>query len=144
MIRKTFVLDTNVLLYDPTSIKKFQNNDVVIPLIVLEELDALKRRTDELGKNARAVVRYIDSLKTKKNGDLTAGIIIDEGPKIKIHLDLKSRVIKNFPLPLDRNSNKILYISRSEEHTSELQSHSFISYAVFCLKKKKGRDIHYE
>ncbi|NGX44579.1 MAG: PhoH-like protein [Candidatus Anoxychlamydiales bacterium] len=111
MTRKTFVLDTNVLLHDPTSIKKFQNNDVVIPLIVLEELDALKKRTDELGKNARAVVRYIDSLKTKKQGDLTAGIIIEEGPKIKIYLDLKSKVIKNFPLPLDRNSNKILYIS---------------------------------
>lgn len=111
MSRKTFVIDTNVLLHDPTSIKKFQNNDVVIPLIVLEELDALKRRSDELGKNARLVVRFIDSLKTKKKGDFTTGITIDEGPKIKIFLDTKIRTIKNFPLPLDRNSNKILFIS---------------------------------
>ncbi|NGX63294.1 MAG: PhoH-like protein [Candidatus Anoxychlamydiales bacterium] len=111
MSRKTFVLDTNVLLYDPSSIKQFQDNDVVIPLIVLEELDALKRRSDELGKNARQVVRYIDSLKTKKKGDLNKGIIIDEGPTIKIFLDIKTRTIKRFPLPLDRNSNKILHIS---------------------------------
>jgi len=111
MSRKTFVIDTNVLLHDPTSIKRFQNNDVVIPLIVLEELDALKRRSDELGKNARQVVRYIDSLKTKQKGDLNTGITIEEGPKIKIYLDTKSRTIKNFPLPLDRNSNKILFIS---------------------------------
>ncbi|NGX35433.1 MAG: PhoH-like protein [Candidatus Anoxychlamydiales bacterium] len=111
MSRKTFVLDTNVLLHDPSSIKKFRDNDVIIPLVVLEELDALKKRSDELGKNARQVVRYIDSLKSKNKGDFNKGIIIDEGSKIKIYLGTKSKQIKNFPLPLDRNSNKILYIS---------------------------------
>jgi PhoH-like ATPase len=78
MSRKTFVIDTNVLLHDPLSIKRFQNNDVIIPLVVLEELDSLKRRTDELGKNARAVVRYIDSLKAKNKGNFNEGIILDE------------------------------------------------------------------
>lgn len=111
MTRKTFVIDTNVLLYDPSSIKKFQNNDVIIPLIVLEELDALKRRSDELGKNAREVVRYIDSLKTKELGDLSKGIVIEEGSTIKIYLDTKTKTTKNFPLPLDISSNKILYIA---------------------------------
>ncbi len=111
MTRKTFVIDTNVLLYDPSSIKKFHNNDVIIPLIVLEELDALKRRSDELGKNAREVVRYIDSLKTNKQGDLSKGIVIEEGPTIKIYLESRSKTVHNFPLPLDRSSNKILLIS---------------------------------
>ena len=51
--RKTFVIDTNVLIHDPSAIQKFQDNDVVIPLSVLEELDSLKRHSDEAGKNSR-------------------------------------------------------------------------------------------
>lgn len=111
MSRKTFVIDTNVLLYDPTAIKKFHNNDVIIPLIVLEELDSLKRRSDELGKNAREVVRYIDSLKSQDKGDLSKGIVIDEGPTIKLFLNTKTKTTQNFPLSLDVSSNKILHIA---------------------------------
>ncbi|MCC6127666.1 MAG: PhoH family protein [Chlamydiae bacterium] len=109
MARKTFVIDTNVLVHDPESIKKFKENDVVIPLIVLEELDGLKRHSDEVGKNAREAVRYIDSLKMQKKGDLHAGVTIPEGPKIRIQLDRPERV-DGFPLPLDRNSNKLLLV----------------------------------
>ncbi len=111
MTRKTFVIDTNVLLYDPFSIKQFQDNDVIIPLIVLEELDSLKKRSDELGKKARTVVKYIDSLKSKKEENFLTGITIDEGPKIKLHLNTNFKNVKKFPLPLDRNSNKILHIA---------------------------------
>ena len=63
MVRKTFIIDTNILLHDPDALIKFHNNDVVIPLTVLEELDGMKRFSDELGKNARHVLRYIDGLK---------------------------------------------------------------------------------
>jgi PhoH-like ATPase len=108
--RKTFVIDTNVLIHDPASIKKFKDNDVVIPLIVLEELDGLKRYSDEVGKNAREVIRYIDSLKTQKIGDLHTGVVIPEGPKVRIHLERPDRA-DGFPLPLDRNSNKLLLVS---------------------------------
>src|ERR1700757_341938 len=87
--RKTFVIDTNVLVHDPAAIKKFKENDVVIPLSVLEELDSLKRNVDEVGKNAREVMRYIDSLKEEKQGDFHTGITISEGPKIRIYLDAK-------------------------------------------------------
>ncbi len=106
--RKTFIIDTNVLIHDPTSIKKFKNNDVVIPLSVLEELDGLKRNLDEVGKNARDTLRYIDSLKTGKAGDLHEGVTIPEGPKVRIHLEIKPERVGGFPLPLDRNSNKFL------------------------------------
>jgi len=107
--RKTFVIDTNVLVHDPGSIKKFKDNDVVISLPVLEELDSLKRHGDEVGKNAREAIRYIDSLKAQESGDLHSGVIIPEGPKVRIHLEPKfDRVVEGFPLPLDRNSNKFL------------------------------------
>ena len=119
MSRKTFVIDTNVLLHDPSSLRRFQNNDVIIPLVVLEELDSHKKRTDEIGKNAREVVRFIDSLKTKNKGDFNEGIIIEEGSKIKILLDRKHKIAKNFPLPLDRNSNKIILIANALKEEGE-------------------------
>lgn len=110
MSRKTFVLDTNVLLHDPDAILKFKGNDVVIPLIVLEELDGMKRMSDELGKNARQVIRYIDKLK-EKEGELHQGIAIENEIVVRIHLEAKGADKKIFPLPLDRNANKILHVA---------------------------------
>lgn len=109
--RKTFVIDTNVLVHDPMSITKFKQNDVVIALPVLEELDSLKRYSDEVGKNAREVIRYIDSLKPEKGRDFQTGLEIPEGPKVRIHLEAKPDKIDGFPLPLDRSSNKILWVA---------------------------------
>ena len=60
---KTFVLDTNVLLHSSHSIEAFQDNDVVIPMAVIEELDKFKKNSDELGRNARAVIRNLDRLR---------------------------------------------------------------------------------
>lgn len=108
--RKTFVIDTNVLIHDPTALKKFKDNDVVIPLAVLEELDSLKRHSDEIGKNARDVIRYIDSLKAQKSGDLHTGVVIPEGPKVRIHLEVKQERVDKFPLPLDRSANRFLLV----------------------------------
>lgn len=108
MSRKTFVIDTNVLLHDPSAISKFRENDVVIPLGVLEELDGMKRQSDELGKNARNVVRYIDSLKESQKGNLHSGIPIENGITVRVHIETKVCEKKCFPLPLDRNNNKIL------------------------------------
>ncbi len=110
MDQKSFVIDTNVFLHDPSVLKRFEKNKVIIPIIVLEELDALKRNTDERGKNARVIMRYIDSLKTK-NADFDKGIDIPEGPNVRIKLDKNLQRIKGFPLTLDRNSNKILHIA---------------------------------
>ncbi|MES2345054.1 MAG: PhoH family protein [Chlamydiota bacterium] len=109
MARKTFVIDTNVLLHDPDAIGKFHENDVVIPLIVLEELDGMKRLSDELGKNARHTVRYIDGLKQKNAGELHSGVKIENGIVIRIQIDTRMAERKPFPLPLDRNTNKILH-----------------------------------
>lgn len=73
---KTFLLDTNVLLHDPSCLKVFDDNEVVIPLSVLDELDTAKNRVDEVGRNARAVVRMLDSL--RKEGSLSDGIKLGE------------------------------------------------------------------
>ena len=109
MGRKTFVIDTNVLLHDPDSIVGFADNDVVIPLTVIEELDRMKRQSDELGRNARQVIRFIDSLKARKQGDLHSGIPIENGITFKILIESQLHVSPNFPLHLDKPDNRILH-----------------------------------
>ena len=66
---KTFVLDTNVLLHSSQSIESFKDHDVVIPMAVIEELDKFKKNSDELGRNARRVIRALDRLR-----ELTADV----------------------------------------------------------------------
>lgn len=73
---KTFVIDTNVLLYDPHSLKVFADNEVVIPLSVLDELDAAKNRLDEIGRNARLAIRMLDDL--RKSGSLSEGVKLND------------------------------------------------------------------
>lgn len=114
MIRKTVVIDTNILLHDPDAIVKFHDNDVVVPLAVLEELDGMKRFSDELGKNARHVLRYIDGLKDAHPGQLPQGVTIENGIVVRVQMDTKA--IKDlhrgaFPFSLDRNSHKIIFIA---------------------------------
>ena len=72
MSTKTFVLDTNVLLHSAQSLESFQDNDVVLPMAVIEELDKFKNYQDELGRNARQVIRTLDSL--RENGHLGEGV----------------------------------------------------------------------
>ncbi len=84
--RKHFVLDTNVLLYDPNSLFHFTDNEVVIPLTVLEELDKLKRSSDEIGRNARHAIRLLDGLRRK--GRLVDGVKWnDSGGEVRVALD---------------------------------------------------------
>jgi len=68
MIQKTdsetrlFVLDTNILMHDPTSLFRFQEHDVYLPMVVLEELDRGKKGVSEIARNVRQVSRFIDEL----------------------------------------------------------------------------------
>lgn len=89
-MKKTYVLDTNVLLYSPGAILTFGNNDVVIPEVVLEELDNLKKINGDLGLNARHAARLIDKL--RKEGKLSEGITLPGGGKLRVevnHYDTK-------------------------------------------------------
>ena len=59
---RLFVLDTNVLLHDPTALFRFEEHDLYVPMVVLEELDAAKKGASELARNARQVSRFLDEL----------------------------------------------------------------------------------
>jgi len=76
-LKKNFVLDTNVLLHDPRSIFAFDDNNVVVPIYVIEEIDNFKRDLSSLGRNARAVARYLDDFRVQ--GRLREGVPIGQG-----------------------------------------------------------------
>lgn len=72
--RKIFVLDTNVLIHDPTALLRFQEHDVYLPIVVLEELDAAKVGLSEVARNVRQVSRFIDDLVEHANGEIAHGV----------------------------------------------------------------------
>src|SRR3990167_963428 len=82
MSQKIYVLDTNVLLHDPQALTSFEDSIVGIPVMVLEELDQIKKEPSERGRNAREVVRKLDAL--REHGSLTSGIKLPNGSVIKI------------------------------------------------------------
>ena len=74
---KLFVLDTNVLLHDPTSLFRFEEHDIYLPMIVLEELDAHKKGMTEVARNGRQVSRSLDALAGIKGADIGRGLKLD-------------------------------------------------------------------
>ncbi|WP_096199208.1 PhoH family protein [Bacillus sp. FJAT-45350] len=88
-MRKIYVLDTNVLLQDPLSMYSFEDNEVVLPAVVLEEVDSKKRYMDEIGRNARQFSKMMDSLRGK--GKLHEGVEIEEtGGTVRVELNHRS------------------------------------------------------
>ena len=86
--KRVFVLDTNVLLHDANSLFAFKGVVIGIPFAVLEELDEFKKERNELGMNARSVIRILDGLRTK--GDLTKGVKVENG---------QESILKILPVP---------------------------------------------
>jgi PhoH-like ATPase len=79
---KNYILDTNVLLHDPHSLLNFQDNHVLIPIEVIEEIDRFKRESTELGQNARSVSRKLDEL--RQQGALNKGVPLSNGGRLMI------------------------------------------------------------
>lgn len=93
-MKKTYVLDTNVLLSDPNSIFSFEDNDLIIPMAVLEELDHHKSRLDEVGRNARQTSKTLDELRLK--GSLVDGVSLQNGATLRI-VSINPSILTNLP-----------------------------------------------
>ena len=84
-MRKLFILDTNVLLHDPQAIFKFEDNDLIVPIYVIEEIDRFKRDSTERGRNAREVARVLDSL--REDGEsLAEGVRVGAGGTLRVYV----------------------------------------------------------
>src|SRR6266700_1388810 len=82
LVKKNYILDTNVLLHDPNSLLSFEENNVLLPIEVNEEIDRFKRESTELGQNARSVSRMLDGLRGE--GRLSEGVALPTGGRLRI------------------------------------------------------------
>jgi len=80
---KHFVLDTNILLHDPRAVTQFADNEVVIPIFVIEEIDNFKKEASELGRNAREVARLLDKLRAD-GARLSDGAPLPNGGRLRV------------------------------------------------------------
>jgi len=106
-MRKIFVLDTNVLLHNADALNVFADNEVVLPLDVIEELDIFKKDNDEKGRNARSAIRMLDDLRLK--GKLGEGVPLANGGKLRIIMHVEPQGILNVS-PNERD-NRILMVA---------------------------------
>ncbi len=108
-MKKIYVLDTNVLLHDPGAIYSFQDNEVVIPLVVVEEIDSQKRRQDEVGRHARLVAHNLDGL--RERGKLHEGVALEGGGRLRIEPTREAQ--HHLPAELDSHKadNQVLAIT---------------------------------
>ena len=120
---KHFVLDTNVLLHNPNAIFMFADNEVVIPFDVIEELDKFKAATDDLGRNARTVIRHLDALRA--TGDISQGVQVPQtGGRVRVVLEEDQKLCPgltaNTPdnriiccaLTLQQQGNRVVFITK--------------------------------
>ena len=117
---KTFVLDTNVLIHNPRAIESFEDNNVVIPIGVIEELDNFKKNHDERGRSAREVGRTLDAL--RKKGKLQEGVPLPNGGVLRIDINGASH-----PLPPALSHLKV--------------DNNLLGVALAL--KQKGEDVHF-
>jgi PhoH-like ATPase len=119
---RLFVLDTNVLMHDPSSLFRFEEHDVYLPMTTLEELDNHKKGMSEVARNARMVSRALDGLIDGTSGALDEGIPLsklgnkDATGKLFFQTDLKEMKLPE-GLPEGKGDNMILSVVRSLQET---------------------------
>jgi PhoH-like ATPase len=109
-MKKVYVLDTNVLLHDPQALFRFEENDLVIPMTVIEEIDRFKKELSEIGRNARHFSRLVDSLREKAK--LVDGVTLESGGTLRVAL-YADEALKRLPPELrsDQGDNRILAVA---------------------------------
>lgn len=104
---KVYVLDTNVLIQAPYAPECFEENQIVLPLAVLEELDGLKKAEGERGASARRVIRYLEQLRQK--GNLLEGVKLSTGGQLRVEKNFVDVALPE-DLPDSSMDNRILKV----------------------------------
>ncbi len=106
---KNYIIDTNVLLHDPQSLLSFEDNHVLVPIEVIEEIDRFKRESSELGQNARAVSRMLDGFRGE--GSLSEGVKLPTGGKLKIVFQKNGHLNGEADVHGNTTDNRILLLA---------------------------------
>ncbi len=134
--KKNFVIDTNILLLDPRSIFKFQDNNVIIPMVVLEELDNKKSVQGSVGYNAREVSRLLDKLSDpeKGRGKLSEGASLNDGGTLFVYEDDTASIC-------EKNDNKIIAHARALHESDKDNMTILVSNDCNVRLKARGLDL---
>ena len=111
-----FVIDTNVLLHDPMAIYKFQEHQVLIPIVVVEEIDKFKRDQSEVGRNARHISRLLDE--ERRKGSLSVGVPLSGGGTLKVVLE-SDELKTGIPQVLSSKSNDNWILGVAAQYTKK-------------------------
>lgn len=106
---KSYVIDTNILIQAPYACQCFEENRVILPLVVLEELDGLKKAEGEKGANARRAIRFLEKLRRK--GDLLKGVQMGNGGILRVETNCVNVELPE-SLPEDKPDNRILKVCK--------------------------------
>jgi PhoH-like ATPase len=123
---KNYILDTTVLLYDAQALFKFEENNVIIPITVIEDIDRFKKDISETGRNARQTSRYLDSLRQK--GSLSEGVKLDSGGTVIVKCNAET-ALRRIPREFQGNARDhyILAISLEVKETAGALPTWFVS-----------------
>lgn len=137
-MKKLYVIDTNVLLSDPLAILKFEDQDVVIPLVVLEELDAQKNSNRGINRDARAAIRTINET-IKEDDCFHAGVDLPEGGKLFVKQNIKiTEDDEDLYLTPDNNDNHIINVALSIQMSNSFYEVILVSNDINMRLKAKG------
>lgn len=139
-MKKTFVLDTSVILFDPQCVFRFDDNFIVIPITVLEEMDRFKKELTETGRNARHFSRYLDEL--RKKGSLATGVELSK--KGTLIVDLFRDAEKYLPIDMnkDKADHRILAVALKYQKERPNSPVIFVTKDVNLRVKADAVGIH--
>ena len=141
-MRKIYILDTSVLIDDPSAYTHFMNSDVIIPIIVINELDKKKVSPGEVGRNARVCCRLMD--KASDLGDISTGVLLDNDILLKVdatYFDLTEATYKGFGAP-DYADTQILACVYNTYKQHPEDDITLVSNDVNLRIKAKSRGIN--
>ncbi len=139
-LKKCFVLDTNVLLHDPESLYAFKENEVVIPVVVIEEMDHFKKDLNETGRNARMVSRRLDELRQQKG--LSQGVQMKNGGTLRVYVEKKVFDLLPPELHVSKADNRILSVALALKQANPKQDVILVSKDTNLRVKANAFGVH--
>ena len=128
MAKKNLIIDTNVFLSDSECFEKFENNDLFVPIKVLEELDKHKTRQDSVGFHARQSIKRFDALRA--SGSLSKGVRLGKGLGVLRFVKAEELAVEKLPQGLSHKSSDNLSLLRLSQSKDNIQS----ARPSWCLK----------
>lgn len=114
---KNYILDTNVIIHDPYCFYNFEDNNIILPIVAIEELDNMKNREGMVGYHARMAARELNSL--RERGNLDQGIKTDGGGTIRIEMDHMDMTCIPFGIDTNKNDTRILAMAKNLQNDNK-------------------------